>query len=454
MLISALDKKRNKEFFHSLFPLKLLLILYFCQLWIDVAGVTIRSEDVLLLLFVGQFLLSILLILKLYYRPSRFNLPLLFWDGIILTSILVTTFQPFDSTTKKDAWINGVRLILGTSVFFIVYNYPATARQKLCMLFRLVIGFSFITTIVSLLQIGYWDGWLPITLPKILTERAVGANTQKGREVFGLFLGDTSAHSWATMLAIQSIVVFIYAQTKRIITYRWYWFGYAGLLILIILRMAVRNSLLGAIVAIIAISFIQAVKSRYPLNRILTPVLLSILVATGLLMFLYLAPDTYYVQQARAAIPRFKNGQLVVSGASSIYGRLEYYTLAWQLFLEKPLLGHGYYSYQALSLSYTGAYIPHAHNAYLQVLAEYGVIGFGIISWFMFQLAMFTFYLWRLKPLNHYFVLGRNLLTGLLFFSTFTGFFANPVQDPRLIGFTMFVIGSMTSYLYEARLQT
>ena len=251
----------------SLLPVALLVVLHFCQAWWEVVGFTVRSEDVLILLIWGGIALRTLAVGKLRYYRHVLNLPLLLWCGVLLFGVALTLISPFDSVTKKDALVNGFRLVLAVSTFYVMYNHPASSRSKVRVIIGVVLGFCVITTLVSLLQIGYWDGWLPFSLPPLLTEKAPGANMQPGREIFGLFVGDTSGHTWSGMLALQALLVFLYARHSRNPVRRWAGWGYFGLLVLILLRTAVRNSFLGLFVAIVGLSILR---SRYPVQLLLS----------------------------------------------------------------------------------------------------------------------------------------------------------------------------------------
>jgi len=72
--------------------------------------------------------------------------------------------------------------------------------------------------------------------------------------------------------------------------------------------------------------------------------------------------------------------------SSSIRGRLEFWRVAKDLALTKPLQGYGLGSYfAAYSTRYGGNqwYSRFAHNYYLQILSELGVVGFALLSVFL-----------------------------------------------------------------------
>ncbi|MCP4541873.1 MAG: O-antigen ligase family protein [Chloroflexi bacterium] len=434
----------------SLSPIFLLILLYFCQVWWEVGGVTVRAEDILSIALLFNMLLPSFLRLKLRYRRSLLNGPILLWMVAIAFSVLVTIVQPFDSVTKKDALVNGVRVVLAFSTFFIMYNHPAPARAKIETILQATIWFSFITTAVSLLQIGYWDGWLPVSLPAMLIEQAPGANVEKGREIFALFIGDTGTHTWSGMLAFQALTVFLYARIAKNSLKRWSWFGYFGLLTLILLRTAVRNSLLGLLVAIACLSFL---KSRYLVNRVLKFVFLVLLGATLMLTVVYLNPDNYFVQRALAMIPQIDDGQIVVSRASHFMGRIYYAKISLRLFQLNPLLGHGFFSYQTTSTLVSPNPMVHAHNLYLQILVELGLIGAAVFGWLTLRIIKFLRYLRSLKPSAVSIVLGRDLLVSSVISIGFTALFANLLWYSRRVGFLALLLGALATYRWEIYLR-
>ena len=78
--------------------------------------------------------------------------------------------------------------------------------------------------------------------------------------------------------------------------------------------------------------------------------------------------------------------------------RLSLWMMAWDMFLDEPLLGHGPYTYKTLYSAYLdstefpdwirldpwGGDVPWAHNLYLELLAERGIVGllsFGALVW-------------------------------------------------------------------------
>lgn len=74
----------------------------------------------------------------------------------------------------------------------------------------------------------------------------------------------------------------------------------------------------------------------------------------------------------------------------SLNGRSYLWERAIQMYRNKPIFGYGYGSYNTFASYYgvrtsaSGAWSFHAHNIYLQLLAEMGTIGFSIILFILF----------------------------------------------------------------------
>lgn len=74
----------------------------------------------------------------------------------------------------------------------------------------------------------------------------------------------------------------------------------------------------------------------------------------------------------------------------------KHYQVAWAMFLDKPINGHGYKSFQIKCKKYeeitntnTGKFrgcSTHPHNAFLEILAEQGLIGFLILNVIIFYI--------------------------------------------------------------------
>jgi hypothetical protein len=419
--------------------------LYFAQIWLDLAGFTIRVEDVLSLFMLVGLFLPVAMTARLRYYRSPINAPLLLWNSALLFGLLVTLTSPFDSVTKKDAMINGIRLVLALNLFFVVYHHPAPARDKVQAILGTTIRFSFVTTAVALLQIGYWDGWLPIRLPAILTELKEGANAALGREIFALYVGNTGTHTWSAMLAMQALAVWVTAWNTRRTLSRWARLGYFALLYLILIRISVRNGILGLFFSIFGLTLLNAWRSGYPWKRILKSALAIVLAILAIYALFRLAPDSYFMERIRQAIPQWQGYSLIIDRASNIYGRIDYAATALAIFQSQPVIGGGFWSYKTLSGILGPESAVHAHNSFFQTMAEMGSVGAIVLVWLIWRIGA---YLQRS---------GRNLgdkkrriviwqtTVGSLLLIVFTAFFSNSLSEPTEVGFRMVLLGALIS---------
>lgn len=71
-------------------------------------------------------------------------------------------------------------------------------------------------------------------------------------------------------------------------------------------------------------------------------------------------------------------------------GRIHFWQTTWRIFLDYPLLGAGLDSFAYVFTRYdtwNGTFrLEQAHNDYLQILADAGIVGFACVAWFIFLL--------------------------------------------------------------------
>jgi O-antigen ligase len=433
----------------NLFPylLGVFVGLLFCQLWWDVAGFTIRAEDVLALILLGVFFLRALLSGKLRLIRNFLNLPLLAWGGVLGLGVMITLLSPFDNTTHKDALVNGVRLILAIGMFFVVSSYKIPAKKKLKATVISILGVSLATTAVAVLQIAYWDSILPVRLPEVLITFREGANTEKGREIFALYIGDTGSHTWSGMLAMQTLLVWLIGRYAKKPCAKIGAFLYFGLMVLILVRISVRNSIMGLL---IAIAGIEVLRGPHLIGKTLRVIEVAIVGALLVYILLYTAPDTYFIERIRQVIPRFEENGLSVQPGSNIYGRLDYWAVALKIFASAPLTGTGFYTYRVLSGYFLPGTIAHAHNSFFHTLAEFGIIGVLVMGWLV---ASVIYYLYCIRycfgQLTTSIVFWWEFVAGSLLFSVFVSLFDNHLYLPTPIAFRLVALGILVSLASE-----
>ncbi len=114
----------------------------------------------------------------------------------------------------------------------------------------------------------------------------------------------------------------------------------------------------------------------------------------------------------------------------SIYGRITMYGVVWRIFLDKPLFGLGYNTFQGKSSIYFGIVegIPmtvhegtNVHDTFSGILAELGIVGLGFFLFILVQILMSSVKLYRRLPTGGF--SGKGIV--VIFFGIFIAFFIN-----------------------------
>lgn len=429
---------------------RVLVLLMFCQVWFEVFDLTIRVEDLLLGL---MFILWVLFGMqrgRLVWVRDIFNGPLALSSLVLVIGVANTLVQPFDGTLKRAALISAIRLILPLSVFLVWNNQPALARLKAQAILRSVLAISVLTTGVCLVQIAYWDQWAPFSLPAFLTESAEYANTTLGREVFGLFVGDTGTHDWSFMLAVQALVVFYAARFGKNFSKSMVLYVYFVVLVLILVRTSVRNSVLGLFVALTSSELIWPAKGSPLMSRLGRPGMIVILAFSCVLAFIQVAPENYFGARLLAAIPQIEHGRVLISPTSNLLGRFEYWRVALAMFSSSPWIGTGFGVFTPLSSEYSILPIVHAHNSYLQVMSDFGLLGVGTLLCLGWTLVRYAREVYALKIHDGWVAITRRLWLAYLIMFAFTALFANPLETPRDVTLALLLLGILRSASREA----
>lgn len=423
------------------------VVLFFWQLWFDVGGVTLRLEDVLIVLLLAGTLLPMVFTFSWPYLGSALNRPIVAVCAALLIGIAVTWVRPFSGTIKKDALINGFRLIFMLCLYFYALQWHDSAENKTRKFLRTVIGFSFVTTAVCLLQVAHWAGALPVALPAQLTTFARGAARGVGKEIFGLYLGNTGTHVWSALLSMQLLTVWLLGRQQLQRRWRWGSFFYAGLLFLLLLRMSVRNSILGVLAALLFAAIFFSGQRQQRILLLGRAVVASVVLLMGLVVVAAYFPESPLVERVVETIPKYEDGRWIVSRRSNIFGRIEANFIALKLFARSPLVGSGFWGFYPLQVALRQSSDSlHAHNAFLQIMAELGLIGTLAWGWLF---ARMIHVVRTLRPhaeatVEHHVLWQLVVASGV--FYLFTAFFAIPFFQTQQLGWLMVLMGLLMSF--------
>ena len=437
------------SFFLRIEPLLLAIALtgLFVQIWFDAFDVTIRSEDVLLIILTLWHIVPVLLTLDYRFVRHPLRYPLFLWCFAIALGIFTSlVLRDYDTVVQKNALVNGARLLLGTAVFFFVFYASESPRTLFYLFFTVILVVSLPTTAVALLQIAYWDNWGSISLPPILITFKESANQAPGREIFSLYLGNTQSHTWSGVLVFQALTVFLLARFNRRLLPKLVLSGYFLLLCLILVRISVRNSILGLGLAVAVIIIIQQVYGRYPLNKLIKIGTFFFGLCLIVALIVIFAPENYFIARIWQTLPSWENGRLAIQRGSNIYGRLDYSQNALLFFQLFPILGGGFGSFSTLSDTLTSTPAVHAHNSYLQAIAELGFIGSLFQTILIIQVIRYLFRCRKFLKYSSEHAMVWLFAVGGTSFVLFSALFSNTLWFPAYISLWMFSLGILARY--------
>jgi O-antigen ligase len=163
-------------------------------------------------------------------------------------------------------------------------------------------------------------------------------------------------------------------------------------------------------------------------------------------------------------VPEVLNAFLrLTNSADPTGGRSPLFQEAINLFLANPLFGVGWGGYKFIAKNTVGLYYPtmyaetQAHNIYLQLLSEVGIVGFSLFVFIMFWMCRNSVKLLR-KCRQGIYKIGNSLERALaicLFIQVFFilyGLTGNPLYDNIMIYPYMMACAGVLSIQYKIRL--
>jgi O-antigen ligase len=146
-----------------------------------------------------------------------------------------------------------------------------------------------------------------------------------------------------------------------------------------------RGALLGVIASFVSVASLSFFNRKTDQQRVLSPILVAalcglfLIVIAGLVVFLG-ESDTL-----------LRSTGVVVAGSDFSTGRKEFWKVAGKIFLDHPMIGVGYEAFGVAFSKYdpsSGLFrVEQAHNDYLQMLADGGIVAFACVVGFIYLLA-------------------------------------------------------------------
>ena len=194
-----------------------------------------------------------------------------------------------------------------------------------------------------------------------------------------------------------------------------------------------RSETVAAIAAVLAYFSYSVNRKKKSMRKLQVIIGLAIVASLLYLFWPWLSTLTVFYRYTRT-LTRYRSGMDITSG------RIEIYKIAWRQFMEHPVFGVGW---SALKNYVAGFNVSNAHDVYLQLLCETGVVGTALI------LPAYIITLVKsIKILNAYAAKkitdnARQLCMFSLMLQVFflvTGIFDNPIYKPVIGMFYSLII--------------
>lgn len=198
----------------------------------------------------------------------------------------------------------------------------------------------------------------------------------------------------------------------------------------------------------ISLSIVYLIRNYKKIGSSLMKLLaiVSILVCTYLIVSLFI-PNILVVYE-----------RLFNSDYATLGGRTELYSDAIKLFKSSPIIGHGWGAYRnyvqyTVGANYTSEYAKmNAHNIYLQLLAETGIVGFsffvGLIIYNLKKAIKTLKSLLKLQENYNSILISIEILIFIQIFFILYGFTGNPLYDASMYIPYLLSCGGVSAIMY------
>lgn len=238
---------------------------------------------------------------------------------------------------------------LVTSIMYVFTDNSSDSTEKLFNCIRVIALIEMVTVFIS---VAYKD-FIPKTLGFLYPPgRLLTVNKELRRGIYSGYLAEKAQAAYIMCIGLAVNLSRLRDEYGRINK-----------------RMAIEAILLFAAIMMTGKRMLLLIAFVFVLLAILhnqsRTVILST-IGTLALIAIGIAVLVYFVPAAAVTFDRFLNTE----NYSTIGGRETMWKWALQMFRQKPIFGYGYGTYQSVSgMPYN------AHNGYLQILAEMGIVG-------------------------------------------------------------------------------
>ncbi|MEO0255326.1 MAG: O-antigen ligase family protein [candidate division WOR-3 bacterium] len=378
---------------------------------LPVIVIPFKLFNIFVLIFLFILILYLLSGGRLKEKVPLFNLLLLLSLIFFLSSIW---------SIKKDyAVVYSTLFFINIFYYFIGYFYIKTERDLkiLLLIFLLFISFNIFISIFQYFLPGF---------PLLKFWRIEGGLYYWSQRSSGVFYHSNSSAAFMVISSILTLSFILYSENKLV---RRFLIFILFLTIFTTFLTLSRAGYLSLFFSFFVYFFFYLLKTKKIKNLFLFLVLSFLLTLSFILIIKILSPSIYL---------RF---QSIFWGKRdiSIWTRTLFWETCIKIFLEKPLTGIGIGQFAFLNVSQIHL---HAHNVFLNLLAETGLPGFILFLIIIFKIFKFLFNLF-LKTEKKEIYLITGLITGwitIIFQLTFDYFWFNAITDMEIKFFFIFLL--------------
>lgn len=393
---------------------------------------SVGAITVLLIVSTGLLLLYFITEKKLRITELRFSET----DIMILLClvvILVTSGFDFDNITYLVRFA-----LLFLLVFLMKYDEKMIKIIIVC-----VVVAGLIHVAATLFLYFDQDFYLRYVYPTF--DADTRANLYSWNIVNGYATGLTvhfSSNGVLISIAFIATSVLLYCNKKK---YRWI-FAVLTLVSLIALFMTGKRAPLVYTIFAIAVAYLLC--NRSP---VLTKLCIALITVLGGVIVLFFA--TQNIESIGATLNRFTAFFNDSESFDVSNGRFKLYSIAWDYFLSAPIFGIGWreFSKRVVVFFHEDTSFRDAHNVFLQLLCETGIVGFLIFTTFFILAFALTIHL-VISYRRGDIILSETAKLGLIMSVCAQIYFlcycmtGNPLYDTFMLYFYMFAVG-IASYI-------
>ena len=322
-------------------------------------AIFIMRATVILLL--GIWLLKIALQGRFTFRHTSLDIPLLIFLGVTLISTL------WVSNYKRISWEYFSYFATAIGLFFIITN-NITKESQIKRIITALILVNFIIGVYGILQFLNIVSLTPQAAPLRISSTYYNSNHYAG---------------YLVMVLPVSIGLFLYTMSI------WKTLGLGILVIILGINLALSYSwgevaFLFSLIVLLSLSLWALEKKRVIIKTAIIGMVIVLISLGGMFLKGPQLPQDYLSQRFDA---------LLNLSYGSIVGRISTYKYTLKIVFDHPLLGTGPGTFPDVFPRYRPvqgwhAFINYAHNDYLQIASEIGII--GLVSFFLIIITLLS----------------------------------------------------------------